>query len=308
MDYLRSCYKASMRLYSDRPDVLTPGEWHFCQEGAKLAQMPHAFGSQIWTPKGMVIDPSIGEVLGQGPWVNGEPNSRYVGQHFCGSADVWLHGIPYADRPGLVLEPDGTPACCHAPPAVPRFTSGGELAIDGEAEGGDVFSGAKATSGNLLPLSLGTVGVTFTSVLWDTDNYFDLVGNPFLLTVPRDGVYLVGSTVQWLWLGPPNAGVTVILTVRHASGSAVNETSVVVDSGNITTLAQQSPANAVRLYPELPCEATLTIEGGNSNLVDLRATLWVEFRSNPPPITFPLVTEGGDQLVTGDGDSLMGVS
>jgi hypothetical protein len=308
MDYLRSCYSSSFRLYNDRPDVLVPGRWHFCPPGAKLAQMPHIFGSQVWTPKNMEIDPPLGEVLGRGPWFDGKPDSRFVGQHFCGSPRVWLEGIPFADRPGLVLEPDGTPACCHAPPAVPEFTSGGDLEIDGGAEGGDVFIGAKARASVPLPLTLNPTRVAFTSVLWDTDGFFDLDVDAQAINPARDGVYLVGCQVEWLWFPPAVGTRTVQVRVRHAAGDAVFETQGIVDQASPDTIAQQSPAVESRLYVALPAFVDVFVIGSVADLASLVVYVWVEFRGDPPPVLFPLVTESGDQLVTGDGDPLMGES
>jgi hypothetical protein len=308
MDYVRSCYKSSMRLYNDRPDVVVKGQWFFCQPGAKLAQMPHVFASQVWTPKGMAIDPPLGEVQGRGAWVDGKPDSRLIGQHFCGSPEVWLHGIPFADRPGLALEPDGTPVCCHAPPAVPTFTSGGDLAIDATAEGDAVYSGAKAETGNLLPLSVDRFDAVFARVLWDTDAYFDLGSNAALLTPPRDGVYLVGVEVSCTWLGAPDSEVTVTLLATDALGDAVHETSAVFDQHSITTVDQSSPAVQVRLHAALPLTLIGFILGGLTNLVDVRAKLWAQFLGNPAPVFTPLVTSGGAQLVTGGGDPLVAQS
>jgi len=308
MDYLRSCYKSSMRLYSDRPDVLVKGQWFFCQPGAKLAQMPHVFASQVWTPKGMAIDPALGEVLGRGQWVDGKPNSRYVGQHFCGAPQVWLEGIPFADRPGLALEPDGTPVCCHAPPAVPRFTSGGDLEVDATSQGDTVFIGAKARAAVPLPLTLNPTRVAFTSVLWDTDNFFDLDTDAQLMTAPRDGVYVLGCQVEWLWFPAATGTRTVQVRVRHAAGDAVFETQGIVDQGSPDTIAQQSPAVESRLYASLPASVELFVIGSVADLAALTVFLWAEFRGDPAPILVPFVTGSGDLLVTGGGDSLVASS
>jgi hypothetical protein len=304
MDYLRSTYSSKMRLYNDRPDVEVEGAWFFCQPGAKVLPIAHVFASQNWTPEGVHTDPPLGEVAGPRKWTNGIPDTRFTGQHFCGSPEVWLHGIPFAERPGLVLEPDGTPACCKAPRAIRRETSGGDLAIDATAQGDNVFSGAKARSNNLLPLSLGLVNVTFSSVLWDTDAYFDLDANPILMTPPRDGVYAMGVEVSWDWLGTPDPDLTLHVVAKNNGFFFLVETQGITPQDSITTVAFQSPAVEVRLYEALPVHVELFLIGGASNLVDLRATLWVEFRGDPPPVLVPFVTGSGDTLVTGSGFTL----
>lgn len=115
MDQLRSCYKSYMRLYPDRPDVLTLGRWYFCLPGARAVPYKHSFGSSLWDPKGYDFEVPVGEVLRVPGWVSGATDARNVGRHFCGSASAWLEGIPYADRPGLELDAEGLPLCCHYP-------------------------------------------------------------------------------------------------------------------------------------------------------------------------------------------------
>lgn len=194
MDFVRSCYFSYMRLYPDRPDVLVRGSWHFCEPGARVIPFPHAFGSQIWDAKGQDGDPRIGEVRGFDGYSKGAAVPRFVGQHFCGSPAVWSNGIPYANRPGLTIEPDGTPTCCHAPRASVTEPTGGDLAIDESGTGGDVFSGAKATAyGQSIDARALTV-IPWDHVEWDTDNYFDLAGNPSIGTAPFDGVYLISAS------------------------------------------------------------------------------------------------------------------
>lgn len=145
MDMMRSCYQSSMRLYKDRPDVLTPGRWYFCAPGARVIPFRHSFGSMNWDGKGEDRDPEVGEVRPRGKWCNGRADVAYDGQHYCGSADVWLNGISYADRPGLEVNEDGIPLCCH-----PRVRFIGDLAIDGmSAQGAGSFGGELCIGGGI---------------------------------------------------------------------------------------------------------------------------------------------------------------
>lgn len=112
MDQLRSCYRSQMRLYADRPDILTWGRWYRCPPGA-IDAPASVFYSRRWDdlPYG---DAPLGEVYQRYyQWTNGKADPRLTGQHYCGST-AWTQGILYADRPGLVLDATGVPLCCSA--------------------------------------------------------------------------------------------------------------------------------------------------------------------------------------------------
>jgi hypothetical protein len=124
MDILRSCYRSQMRLYPDRPDVLTWGRWHRCPPNAIVAPLS-VFFSRQWE-KEDEPDQDLGEVYRSSPpWFSGRSDRRLTGLHYCGTR-AWLFGIPYAERPGLVLDTTGMPECCQAlPPSPPRLVVGG---------------------------------------------------------------------------------------------------------------------------------------------------------------------------------------
>ena len=93
MDYLRSCYRSRMRLYSDRPDILTPGRWHFCPPGAIVAP-PSVFFSRRWDDH-VYGDDALGEVQQRYyRYYEGVTDPRLTGTHYCGDPSVWLEGIP----------------------------------------------------------------------------------------------------------------------------------------------------------------------------------------------------------------------
>ncbi len=122
MDYLRSCYASNMRLFNDRPDVLTPGQWYFCPPGAKRVPFMDSFVSQNWDIDPLTLDPRVGEVRGRGAWRRGDPPPRYTGQNTCGTAAQWLNGVPFAQRGLPPRDADGYPTCCVlAPPPVVDF-------------------------------------------------------------------------------------------------------------------------------------------------------------------------------------------
>jgi len=116
MDLVRSCYKAKMRLYLDRPEILVPGRWHFCPPGAVPVPFFHLYGSANWDPDER-RDPLIGEV-GSLPrtWSNGSADERLIGQNVCGNARVWEVGSFYEERESLLVNEQGLPLCCRLAP------------------------------------------------------------------------------------------------------------------------------------------------------------------------------------------------
>ena len=129
-----------MRLYSDRPDILTWGRWRRCPPGAIQAPPSWFFARRNflqfkdYMPLGEVYQEKYGYTKGRG-------SKRYTGKHYCGTT-AWTQGIKYADRPGLVLDTTGVPLCCQAnPPAV----------------GGAVCNGVGVWPGVYFPLVGGNV-------------------------------------------------------------------------------------------------------------------------------------------------------
>jgi len=125
-----------MRLFRDRPDVLTEGQWYFCPDGAVSVPFPHSFGSRVWDPDSYKdVDPPLGEVGPQGPLVDGIPNPRLTGAHFCGAPEVWRNGVPFGTPP-LPVWPDGIPICCQTGPPGEDFCILTEAGADLELENG----------------------------------------------------------------------------------------------------------------------------------------------------------------------------
>jgi hypothetical protein len=105
-----------MRLYTDRPDILTAGAWHWCPPGAVEVPYWSAFVSSVWDYWLEAGDvPAVGEVT-RGAWTNGAPDPRFTGKTFCGGADAWLRGVPFG-TPHLPLDPGGAPVCCGLVPS-----------------------------------------------------------------------------------------------------------------------------------------------------------------------------------------------
>jgi hypothetical protein len=129
MDALRSCYRSQMRLFSDRPDVLTWGRWRWSPPGA-ITGPPTVFfarRNQLQDEE----DRPLGEVYAiQYAYTKGHADPRLTGLHYCGS-QAWTQGILYADRPGLELDATGIPLCCSAAAPAPGGGRGGGLGVWG---------------------------------------------------------------------------------------------------------------------------------------------------------------------------------
>lgn len=124
-----------MRLFKDRPDVLTPGRWLWCPPGAKLIPYYHVFGTNYQESTQHKIDPPVGEVPVRLGWSDGKASPRYTGQHWCGNEDVWTHGALYSQRGTPSVDADGVPPCCN-----PLEADAGGLVIEGQSDfamGGD---------------------------------------------------------------------------------------------------------------------------------------------------------------------------
>lgn len=137
MDYLSHVYKSKMRLFKDRPEVLTAGRWYWCPEGAIAIPYMDRFVSSKWDSDGIALDPNqLGEVEIIPGYTSGVPNARYTGQRFCGAQDVWENGAFFAQQGTPATDEDGVPFCCQEAPTV------GGLAIEGQGGFVDLNSAA----------------------------------------------------------------------------------------------------------------------------------------------------------------------
>lgn len=122
MDVISHCYRSRMRLYRDRPDVLTWGRWHWCPAGAIVVPFTHPFCSRYWDPDGWENDGLLGEVTEPHEYYKGNSHPRLLGRRVCGSQDVWengslfsMQGTPIVDTdPDMIgTYADGIPRCCR---------------------------------------------------------------------------------------------------------------------------------------------------------------------------------------------------
>lgn len=232
MDYIRSCYKSNMRLYSDRPDVLTPGRWYFSPEGAKVIPFQHKFGSSSWLPNGRDDSVPLGEVGARGAWTNGRCPPQFDGTHFCGQQSAWQNGILYADRPGLPADPFGFPLCCKSASA-----GGGFLAFNGqvaEPPAVNYFSGAVAYDATWIRPG-DQAGLAFDGQYTPPDDYADgkLAFNGIYVRSLQ--YYKGGLAFNGKW----KSGGTVTTTCCASNPTPV-ELTVIFNSAGCTTIDGRS--------------------------------------------------------------------
>jgi hypothetical protein len=112
VEFLRSCYVGSWRLYKDRPDVLTKGRYYFSPPDTPHYPNFHLLGSQTWLDR--QHDPSVplGEVLERTQWYDGAGPVTVVPSVRVGSKDCIADGEEYKNRIALPMTTDGVPSTC----------------------------------------------------------------------------------------------------------------------------------------------------------------------------------------------------
>jgi len=172
MDLLRSCYVSNQRMCGDDSTILTPGSWRWCLPGAKVLPIPHSFGSSNWDDYRVRQDYPLGEQRGRHRYNKGKPDPRQLGDHYCGTPEAWLNGIPAAARPGLELGPEGIPICCI--PANQQRTQAPWLVISAEARRirstvAELRVSGRTTEGGLSRADLVVSGSSRPAAIVDAD-------------------------------------------------------------------------------------------------------------------------------------------
>jgi hypothetical protein len=221
MAYLRSCYYSSMRPFRDRPDVLIKGSWRWCPDGAKVLPFRHLFGPFTMDPSTMVVDPPVGEVPLYGGKSRGKSSTRYIGQNWCGSIDVWQNGALYSALGTPAVDNEGIPLCCLSAPPTPggacangealwEFIGGGGVA-SGDIGQVDAIGGGGLGSGQVLSVdAIGGGGLGSGGLVVATD----AIGGGGVAS-GSDGTGCVG------FLGDPPEGAVssvVVATVVDIAG------------------------------------------------------------------------------------------
>lgn len=95
MDFLRSGYASTMRLFRDSVQE-TPIIWYRARPGAQVFPFPHVFGSRNWDADHAVAQSGPGETKGSTneTHTNSVNTNGYLGQDFVGDPDWFLNGAP----------------------------------------------------------------------------------------------------------------------------------------------------------------------------------------------------------------------
>jgi hypothetical protein len=103
-----------MRLYSDRPDILTPGRWYRCADTAQPVGWTVFFARRNDLEDR--YDPPLGEVYQPHYQYSKVPaNPRLTGTTSCGSSSAWTAGILFGSN-ALGVGQNGIPLCCGIQP------------------------------------------------------------------------------------------------------------------------------------------------------------------------------------------------
>lgn len=142
VDYLRTGYRAKMRLYRDSPDVLTPVRWYFPDQvklpdvGGALIDSPpvfavpyeHPFASGNWWRSQGYPGP-LGEVRST-TWERGQPREVLSAWGLAGTRDQWENGL--TSTPVNLPFNRATNKPCSCGPGVLAVSGG--AAVGGRAE------------------------------------------------------------------------------------------------------------------------------------------------------------------------------
>lgn len=272
MDVLRSCYRSQMRLFQDRPDVLTWGQWHFCLPGAKPLPFFHRWASSVFDPDDLRQNPDLGEVRPRGVWTAGRPDPRLLGQQWCGHPNVWLEGVPLAERGTPVVDGTGLPPCCLPSEGAGQggLDLGGTIVleravgVDPLSEGGWLVGGYPTVEGETAdePVVIGGILDGGYPTVEGAVGYETVTGGIVLggdvcdmciqtLTV-TSGELVGGGVADTVNVGLATSGVTA-----GTYGDASHSARVTVDNkGRITTASAPAIAIAAAAVSGLAAVAT----------------------------------------------------
>lgn len=318
VDYLRTGRRQWARLYRDRPDVLTRIRWYRAAPTALQLPIPYTFGFNIYDDDVRFERVHVGFTDALGPFEKGF-NHGQPGTHFHGDPDWFLNGAPFGavnpDGPcvqwaGLYrgrivvhgaweqLEFRGRIAVRGKWSDVTDGYTGhlvmhgvgdedlegyrGSLVLHGTVEVPEVFNGVRATGSVSLAGAFDSQTLTLDSPQYDTDGYFD-GGVPTLITVPADGIYLIGveadgatngttATPIRLKLGVIVNGVTEVATdVRDLGGSGADQLETLLAVTEVELSAGDEITGVIGW-----------VASGVSPGVDFVSVTWAEFRGPLP--------------------------
>jgi hypothetical protein len=212
IEWIRSSYVGTWRLFRDHPEIETPGRYVFLPDGSPHYQGVHHLGAPSWN-KG---EPEfLSDLLGQASydgWDNGGSTIAPPRAVLIGSANCVQNGASYPPVvPGRVLE-GGWDSRCFLPGPLPAI-----LAVDIKPRANQAIYAAVLDALYTDPVAAAALLQAF------------LGPNAVLTTVPNSSSYLPGSIVAVT----PEYSVIVIsgsttpqqraLQALYAGGGPINE-------------------------------------------------------------------------------------
>jgi hypothetical protein len=321
VDYLRSCYTARFRPYagSEQEGIIT---WFRAAPGARPFPGPNAWASNVWEDQIGYQKEGIGEVDftrmwsrctnpglagthfdGPAAWfVDGVPQANAadppspcnlvfpyaradlaVSAHDLLTPDVWFAtadlAVSAADnfpsRADLAVDASGYPA-----PDV--WFANADLAVEATEDSPMPFSGARAVESSQTLDIPDTITLGWDSVEYDTDGYFDLGSDSTRITVPSDGIYLVGGRVLF------NGAYSTSGETDFAVGFSVSGVAT-LDGVSGQWLHQPGFTSVTLTFAaELELSAGdylqfgVTSNGDDTGTVTLDSAVWIDFRGPLP--------------------------
>lgn len=168
VEWLRSCYSSSKRLFRDQPTKLAFGRYYFNDKAPHYGGL-HYFGSNNWQRGEMDDDPPLGEPIDASrKWYNGRAPERLPLPKIIGSPSCLADGETFPVAPPAPVLIDGIDSRCFLSPAAEIFNA--LCALDAPAAQAAyarmvelVYQEDFATLGNALNLLTGETPVTMNA-------------------------------------------------------------------------------------------------------------------------------------------------
>jgi hypothetical protein len=245
-------------------------------------------------------------------------NHGQQGQRFDGPADYFLHGAPF-DAPrlppcvnwqglfrgrvllhgsyvepqdftgrlllhGSYVEPDRFAGrlLLHGSYAEGTETFTGRLLFHGTYEVPEMFSGARAHS-STVTLTMGSASIiAYSTVEYDTDDYFDLGTDDTLITIPTSGIYGLGVLINF-GIAATDTTILRLQVFLSVNGSPSSEQDIHEFAGESFFYGIISNPSWEREFAAgdvLTWSAIYNLPGGTTGSIILRP--WISFRGPLP--------------------------